>query len=146
VLRSESRSYELQSVGLARLVDSLGLLGLQLTMMRSCDETQLLRWRLQMLWWNERGPSKACARCVKGPAPQGKRSHSLQKSVANHVIRPRIPYHCHRLWFSLACEPNYLAMRVDYSSFTLSIEVMSRELRKDSNPGYLFEQAEVRSR
>ena len=60
------------------------------------------------------------------------------KSVANHVIGPPGPSDC-------ACEPNYLTMRVDYSSFALSIELMSRELRKDSKPRWLFEQAEVRS-
>jgi hypothetical protein len=32
------------------------------------------------------------------------------------------------LWFSLAREPNYLGLRVDYRSFTLSMEIMSREL------------------
>jgi hypothetical protein len=36
--------------------------------------------------------------------------------------------------FSLACELNYLTMRVDYNSFALSIEAMSHELRKDSKP------------
>jgi hypothetical protein len=70
--------------------------------------------------------------------------HRVQKCVANHVIRPRVPHHCHRLWFSLACEPNYLTMRVDYSTFALSIEVMSSELRKDSKRRWLW-QAEVRS-
>jgi hypothetical protein len=48
------------------------------------------------------------------------------------------------LRFSLACEPNYLTMRVDYSSFALTIEVMSRELRKDRTR-WRFKQAEVRS-
>ena len=40
---------------------------------------------------------------------------------------------------------NYFILRVDCNSFALSIEIMSRELRKDPKPRQPFEQAEVRS-
>jgi hypothetical protein len=38
--------------------------------------------------------------------------------LANHVTGP---HKCHKLLFSLVYEPNYVVLRVDYSSFTLSI-------------------------
>src|SRR3954447_2594072 len=47
--------------------------------------------------------------------------------------------------FLLPVSPITLFLRVDYSSFALSIEAMSRELRKDPKPRRPFEQAEARS-
>jgi hypothetical protein len=61
------------------------------------------------------------------------------------VIGPPGPSSLSLIVVSLAYEPNYLTVRVDYGLFALSIEVIPHELRKDSKLSWVFEEAEVRS-